>query len=298
MLYDTGIDGANEVDQGQSNTTPQGAILWNFLYNPQALAYSREANYSESNPLGSAVAYQHYINTSGRTLQLSNILLNSWYEGKSVQPLIDGIQALMQAQIGAGAFTPPPVLSFVWGSKTFGPCVIKSVQWQETGWLSGAPAYGAMNITLLEVREEQVSGNSFDQQLLDDEVVPGDGSPTESLTDSQAGQASRYAKAYLENNPQLWGPDVQTLIDSDSYLLLTNRETGDVQMLDSDRNVIGTILRSNGIFTEPDGTLSSGTLTTITTGTDVTLEEKLAFNDLIPAEPDEVPGLVIPVEAP
>lgn len=265
-------------------TTPQNRV-WNFLINPSVLSYSRSAVYSDTQTWAAKKQDIQYFTTNGQTLKMPNIILDSWHDGRSLRPLIEGINALLEAQIDQNRYYPP-VLSFVWGSTRFAPCVLTEVTWDEAAWLSGEPATVVLNLTFREVPEPRSRGTAAaDTQLAPNEEASEQGSPRLPLTDAQASQASTYANQFLDQNLNNWSPEIQAQVRSDSYRLLTNRATGDVQMLNPDGTVIGTVLRWNG----EAGTnleIRSGATTTIPARDGYTLPETL--------DPDALAGTATP----
>jgi hypothetical protein len=128
-----------------------GRVLYSFLYNPETKDFSRAISYESPETALTSVQELQYRNTAGRVLKLDNLLLDSYSSGKSLKPLIEGLQSLAVADVKNGIYSPPAVY-FSWGSELFGPAVLTdNISWQETLWLGGVPAQARISLTLTEV---------------------------------------------------------------------------------------------------------------------------------------------------
>ena len=237
------------LDYEQTRT--QGQYVWAFLTNPQQLEFSRQAKYNEAQTLSAKKADWQYGYTSGRSLNISDIVLDGWCKGKTIMPLLDGIEALLEADVSKGKFAPT-ILSFVFGSRRFGPCVLTSVKWTETGWLGGMPARSTMSISLqevsvpltkaeLEARKQAISAAATlarQQQ----------GQPRMELTERQSSDVINKAKAWLAANINKFDPKIIPIIKSKNYTLKIDSKLGLVYMYDSKGNKVG-----NGAVASWDG---------------------------------------------
>lgn len=234
-----------EYASGQQEA--EAAKLWQFLYNPVQLEYSREARYAEVPTQGVRVPQQQFQHSTGKTLNLSGLVLDAWWMGKSVQPLVDGLDTLIEASIEEQQYSPP-VLSFVMGSRTvLAPCVLQRVTVKENGWLAGGQvARASVDLVLLEVPSEDIDRGQDAATVTPDEAAAEEGRPRLPLTDRQRQDASARAKTWLNENLSTLAPNLRPLVQSNSYLLATDAETGDVTMYDADRQAIGVVGRWDG----------------------------------------------------
>ena len=100
-----------------------GAVL-SFLYNPERIDYSRQGKNAEAVVMGSALNDQNYLGSSGGVLELSDLLLDSFDAGKSLKPLLEGLEALVlpvESSNDAEAASSPALFSsrrvfFSWGN--------------------------------------------------------------------------------------------------------------------------------------------------------------------------------------
>ncbi len=223
--------------------------LWVFLVNPQSLRFSREAKYTEISPLASQRSEIQYASTTGQTLSIPDLILQTWYCGKSLRPLLEGIQTLIAADIKNKKYAPP-VLKFQMGTREFGPCVLTNVQWEESAWLGGEPASVKLGLELKEV-PKAVSRGEIEQQktksLETAKVIrEKQGKPRLPLTDRQRADASAAAKKYLETNIKQWAADVQAAIRGNKYKLSTDASSGAVTMIGTGGKSVGTVLVWDG----------------------------------------------------
>ncbi len=220
-------------------------ILWQFLIAPSRLQFSRSAKYNENTAFADKVSDRQYANTSGSTLTINNLEFHTWIYQKSMRPLVEGVMALMEAKEDTFA---PPILSFVMGNRRFGPCVLTDVNWDEFAWLQGEQAGINMSLTLAQIPDPGLRGDakiteSTNQEL--DETVDGP-KPRNPLTDRQRKDASDAAKAYLVENQAKFNSVVAEAIKSSAYFLETDKESGEVKMLDREKKLIGIVGLYNG----------------------------------------------------
>ena len=217
MLY------APELDEEQA--------VWGFLVNPSILSFSRVADYGEQSSFAAKVRDRQYSQTSGRTLSIQNVPLETWYYKKSLAPLIEGINALMEASTENNQFSPP-ILSFVMGSRRFGPCVLTQLSWDETAWLGGEPASVNLSMTLEEIPKPGLKRDAATQSLQRRQS---------SLTLRQREEGSAAAKEYLEENQGSFRDEIASAIASNAYFLETDEITGEVSMLDRNKDFVGIV---------------------------------------------------------
>lgn len=228
-----------------SAANAQTARLWNFLYNPTQLRWDKRATYAEGPTYATRTPIQQYQYTSGRKLNLPGILLDTWWLGKSVQPLLDGIAALTEAKLTEKTYNPP-VLSLVVAQRVvLAPCVLTSLSVTEAGWLAGGQAARAqIDIELLEVPSSAIDRGQQATTATPQENT--DGRPRLPLTERQRAEGSAKAKAHLQAQATLYIPRITALIQSGTYLLSTDPETGDTSLYDASRNRVGTVGRWDG----------------------------------------------------
>lgn len=254
----------------QSGGADAGALnTWNFLINPSQLNYSRKANYTPSGTLNSSASVLQYFNSDGTILSVDNILMDSWHNGKSLRPLLEGLERLLEAQVNQGKFAPP-VLSFVWGSKRFGPCVLLDVSWDEAAWLSGEPALATVNLKLQQLPPEiERENNPLNRpdllvQNTDNGVQPDESAegaqPRMALTERQANDVRLMTAKFLIENQSLWKPEIQREIEIlgefGLYRQISVGEDGVATFISTESGPLA-ILRSNGDFSDASGVVDT-----------------------------------------
>lgn len=233
-----------EFDLNGSEEKP----AWKFLVNPRSLRWRDAAEYTAILPHASRAAHRHYGGSAGATLVIPDLSLNTYYWGKSVTPLIEGARELLKAKPAENLFSPP-LLVFRLGALRFGPCLLESVEWDESAWLGGERARVNMSLTLVEVikplTEAEKEERERQRQEAEADRREAQGLPRVPLLENQRQAASTAAREYLEAHKSEWSDEVQALIQAGRYSLQTDPNTGDVAMLDGSRTV-GIILRSTG----------------------------------------------------
>jgi hypothetical protein len=210
-----------------------GAVL-SFLYNPESLSYSRQSKNVEAVVMGAEVNDQNYLGASGKTLQLSNLLFDSFDAGKSLTKILSGLEALLLPKKTAGqspaaqaANQSPAVFAservfFSWGKFQFGPAIVTEISWEETLWLDGEPAAARVNLALTQVPAELPTGAA---KAATAEVEASRGN----LTPRQQNEGQSAAEGYLRQNLALLVPREKLALQSGRFSLST-AEDGAVQL--------------------------------------------------------------------
>lgn len=209
--------------------------VFSFLYNPEEKDFTRQAKYDEGVTALTSLPSQHYRYTKGKTLQLSNLILESYSNGKTCQLLLDRLQALMEADPLKGNYAPTPVY-FRWGADTFGPAVLTDLSWKETSWLNGKVATARVDITLLEIPPSQLPSKAL-AQTSQDKLQAALNQPN-NLTDRQKVDAASQADVWLRNNIKSLPENVANLIKAKKCNLQT-ADNGDVNLYDNKSNLLG-----------------------------------------------------------
>lgn len=209
----------------------QEISVWEFLSNPQSLKFTGNTRYDDAGTFAASVQDQTFNTSSGLTLNLSDLMLETYRYGKTVKPLLEGIEALRKPDISKGVFVPK-ILSFIFGEFRFSPCVISgSIDWNETAWLNGLAARATLSFSLLQLPTPGKLGLSE----IAPELVP------RSFTDRQLEDSAKAAKTYLEQNIEKFSETVVGYIRANSYKITTDRSTGVITMTDSQGKTIGVI---------------------------------------------------------
>lgn len=227
-----GLNAAERVlDTYASLINDKGEQVAGFLYNPESKRYSRAAKYTEATWAISSLPAQQYNYTTGLTLELPDLLLESYASGKTCNTILQSLQELMVADPASGKYTPT-LVTFIWGKDKFGPAVLTNLNWEETSWLDGQVASARVSITLLEVPKQSTSTTSTTPQ-------PSSTS-NNNLTDRQKQDASTKAKEWLTANVSKLKENISPLVKSKSYSLLTSA-TGEVRILDKNKKELGIV---------------------------------------------------------
>ncbi|KOP22830.1 hypothetical protein AMR41_29505 [Hapalosiphon sp. MRB220] len=208
-----------------------------FLFNPEEKRFSRQANYNEGITALSSTPSQQYNYTSGLTLRLPNLLLETYNQGKNCKLLIQRIQSLMVADPKKGQYSPTPV-KFVWGKDSFGPAVVKDVSWVETSWLNGEVASARVDITLVEIPEDQLSQKARSQSS--QERLQQASTTPQSLTNRQKEEARKKADKWLNNNIKKLSDNVSYIVRTKTYIITVDNN-GNVTLYDKKARTLGNI---------------------------------------------------------
>lgn len=137
--------------------------IWQFLFNPSQLTYNYNSDYATSDvwatPDGKPL---HWKGNNNPELQFNDVILNGYMFGRKVEYLAQGLKDLMGFNNTKTYQGSPPVLEFVWGSKRFGPCVMKDLTITEDIWDGGELVSATCNFTLEMVPEWVVNDGQVD----------------------------------------------------------------------------------------------------------------------------------------
>lgn len=147
--------GGEVKNKGGAAAAEEGA--WQFLFNPEQLNLSVGPEFKATETWGvsdEANAGQplHWSNHKNPELKFNKVLLNGYVFGKQVEDLEQGLIELFMSN-GSNTKHGPQVLEFVWGKKSFGPCVIKDIQITEKMWDDGLLVNAEVSFTLIKVPE-------------------------------------------------------------------------------------------------------------------------------------------------
>lgn len=168
---------------GGSPGLPEG--IWQFLFNPSELSLNVGPNYKETDTwgvMGDANGGKplHFTNLKNPELKFSKVLLNGYVFGRQVENLEQGLFDLFMKNPSGNSPHGPQVLEFVWGKKTFGPCVIKDIQISEKMWDDGLLVNAEVSFTLVKVPEWTINDGQvsvYDPSSLDSVIGVGTTSP-------------------------------------------------------------------------------------------------------------------------
>lgn len=164
-----GVDAGSGADRDLSSSQPKSSSLagqpigsssgkWQFLFNPSQLTLSVGPNFKAAETWGvgdepNAGQPLHWTSYKNPELKFSKVLLNGYVFGRRVEELEQGLIKLFMENPTNDAKHGPRVLEFVWGKKTFGPCIIKDVRINQKMWDEGLLVNAEVDFTLVRVPE-------------------------------------------------------------------------------------------------------------------------------------------------
>ena len=164
-----GVDAGSGASRDLSSSQPKSSSLagqpigsssgkWQFLFNPSQLTLSVGPNFKAAETWGvgdepNAGQPLHWTSYKNPELKFSKVLLNGYVFGRRVEELEQGLIKLFMENPTNDAKHGPRVLEFVWGKKTFGPCIIKDVRINQKMWDEGLLVNAEVDFTLVRVPE-------------------------------------------------------------------------------------------------------------------------------------------------
>lgn len=219
-----------------------GSNIIQFLINPEELKFSRSANYAKTGTAGTSVQSQQFYNTEGRTLTVPNCVFETWRQHLSVETYLAQYEALLQPTIDSERWYAPSPLTFAWGGRQFGPCILTRFDWDENSWLAGQPASGKFSLTLQEIPP---TDSELAQRLTPSRQTT-ENALDAPLTERQRAEGSQQAQTWLEGNLSGLDASLQERVQSNRYLLTTDETTGLTTITDEDGEAICTVGRWDG----------------------------------------------------
>jgi hypothetical protein len=157
--------GQAQAPKNSSSGGLQGEMMWQFLFNPSELEldagpeFKSAETWAVSDKANSGQPL-HWSHNKNAQLKFNSVLLNGFVFGRKVEELEQGLIELFMARDGVGQHGPH-VLEFVWGKRTFGPCVIKSIVVKEKMWDEGEVVNAELSFTLEQVPEWTINDGAY-----------------------------------------------------------------------------------------------------------------------------------------
>ena len=156
---------ANAPRGGAVAVPTSGDMMWQFLFNPSELQLEAGPEFKGAEVWGvsdKANSGQplHWSHNKNASLKFNSVLLNGFVFGRKVEALEQGLLELFMSREGEGQHGPH-VLEFVWGKRSFGPCVIKNIDIKEKMWDEGEVVNAELSFTLEQVPEWTINDGAY-----------------------------------------------------------------------------------------------------------------------------------------
>lgn len=127
---------------------------WVFLYPIQQLEISMAINYGLNDTIATNSKSLYWKGNDPKTINLPGLILDTYWDGRSVRPILEGVEKLAQASAERRS---PPVLSFVCGNVRLTPCVLTDrISYTIGRMVGGEPVTATLNLTLTQVSTGQL----------------------------------------------------------------------------------------------------------------------------------------------
>jgi hypothetical protein len=132
---------------------------WYFITAPQQVSWSKDSRMTTIEPYGTNNPYVHYGTTKLRTLNLSDVMIEGFSDGKSVENNVLNLEACMRMVLDTDdGYASPYVWRVYAGGKSYGTYLITNVNiTEEIRDLQGRASRAKADISLQEVSPYQVS---------------------------------------------------------------------------------------------------------------------------------------------
>ena len=150
----TGTEASSTTAEAGEASVPE---RWEFIVPPNTVSWSKSGEHSIGNPYGANRKYVYYSNTSMRNLSLSEVNLEGFAVGKSVEGKIKDLERCMEIERNPNGFLSPYVWKLYGLGKLYGFFLITSVSVVEVlRDEKGRATRATVSIELVEVPEYQV----------------------------------------------------------------------------------------------------------------------------------------------
>jgi hypothetical protein len=211
--------GGGNAPELKKTIYPTAEMMWQFLFNPSELELDVGPEFKNAETWGvsdKANSGQplHWSHNKNAQLKFNSVLLNGFVFGRKVEALEQGLFELFMKRDGEGQHGPH-ILEFVWGKRTFGPCVIKNINIKEKMWDEGELVNAEVSFTLEQVPEWTINDGAYvdvarpgrrptqedplepQQQQSETEqttptTTPGGGSSSDQKSQQQTAQNAQY----------------------------------------------------------------------------------------------------------
>ena len=132
---------------------------WYFITAPQQVSWSKDSRMTTIEPYGTNNPYVHYGTTKLRSLNLSDVMIEGFSDGKSVENNVLNLEACMRMVLDTDdGYASPYVWRVYAGGKSYGTYLITNVNiTEEIRDLQGRASRAKADISLQEVSPYQVS---------------------------------------------------------------------------------------------------------------------------------------------
>lgn len=132
---------------------------WYFITAPQQVSWSKDSRMTTIEPYGTNNPYVHYGTTKLRTLNLGDVMIEGFSDGKSVENNVLNLEACMRMVLDTDdGYASPYVWRVYAGGKSYGTYLITNVNIsEEIRDLQGRASRAKADISLQEVSPYQVS---------------------------------------------------------------------------------------------------------------------------------------------
>jgi hypothetical protein len=157
--------GRANAPKSETASAPPGEMMWQFLFNPSELELEAGPEFKGAETWGvsdKANSGQplHWSHNKNAQLKFNSVLLNGFVFGRKVEALEQGLIELFMSRDGEGQHGPH-VLEFVWGKRSFGPCVIKNINVKEKMWDEGEVVNAELSFTLEQIPEWTINDGAY-----------------------------------------------------------------------------------------------------------------------------------------
>jgi hypothetical protein len=250
----TGYQFAQLVEEGDINNktkrTPEqnkqflyeGVPVYSFLMNPETIQWSLPIEYKETQIPYTNINQVNFVAGGNITMTLPDLILDTHYEGKSIELLLNRLRDLRTPTVKNGLVSYPKRLYFRWGSYRFGVCVLTGIQTTITKVIDGKPSKARLSITLKEVPAIAQNSPVNDAKKVIAKPtgkIPGVtiDTPTntlkKALTAKQIEDAKAATNRYLAVKKTLFNKKTQDILNDPKSNIVINKDTGSVDLVNS-----------------------------------------------------------------
>jgi hypothetical protein len=132
---------------------------WYFITAPQQISWTKDSRMTVIEPYGTNNPYVHYGTTKLRTLNLNDVMVEGFSDGKSVENNVIQLEACMRMVLDTDdGYASPYVWRVYAGGKSYGTYLITNVNVnEEIRDLQGRASRAKVDISFQEVSPYQVS---------------------------------------------------------------------------------------------------------------------------------------------
>ncbi len=249
LIEDTSINIPTNKNTSDDNRKKldTGIPLYLFMYNPESISMTVPISYSQLEVPYTGISQVNFSHGGNITMSMRDLLLDTRYEGRSLQLLIDRLIALREPTIKNGLKSFPKRLYFRWGANVFGACVLSNLQINITHWRNGYPIRAMIDMSLLEVPAYTGVNTAVEKAKVQiNNNSKNSSNNKKPLTNKQVADGSKLISEQLRIRKSLLPKRLQIVLDDPKSRIKIDKDSWSVDLFNSTNKLVDNLGEYDG----------------------------------------------------